>query len=68
MDPSFWHQRWAKNEIGFHEPKANPLLVTHFNGLSVPTGGRVFVPLCGKTLDIGGQKGDRLLFVWLLGG
>jgi thiopurine S-methyltransferase len=52
MDPSFWHQRWAKNEIGFHEPKANPLLVTHFNGLSLPTGGRVFVPLCGKTLDI----------------
>jgi len=52
MDPSFWHQRWAKNEIGFHEPKANPVLVTHFNGLSLPTGGRVFVPLCGKTLDI----------------
>jgi len=52
MDPSFWHQRWAKNEIGFHEPKANPGLVTHFNGLSLPTGSRVFVPLCGKTLDI----------------
>ncbi|MFZ5861808.1 MAG: thiopurine S-methyltransferase [Nitrospirota bacterium] len=52
MDPSFWHQRWAKNEIGFHEPKANPLLVTHFKELSLPTGCRVFVPLCGKTLDI----------------
>jgi thiopurine S-methyltransferase len=52
MDPGFWHQRWAKNEIGFHEPKANPLLVTHFNKLSLPKGGRVFVPLCGKTLDI----------------
>ncbi len=52
MDPSFWHQRWAKNEIGFHEPKANALLVTHVNGLSLPKGGRVFVPLCGKTLDV----------------
>lgn len=52
MDPSFWHQRWAKNEIGFHEPKANPLLVTHFKELSLPKGRRVFVPLCGKTLDI----------------
>ncbi|MFZ5876873.1 MAG: thiopurine S-methyltransferase [Nitrospirota bacterium] len=52
MDPSFWHQRWAKNEIGFHEPKANPLLVTHFKELSLPKGCRVFVPLCGKTLDI----------------
>ena len=52
MDPSFWHQRWAKNEIGFHEPKANPLLVTHFKELSLPKGRRAFVPLCGKTLDI----------------
>src|SRR5262245_7967959 len=45
MDPGFWHQRWAKNEIGFHEPKANPLLVTHFKGLSLSSGGRVFVTL-----------------------
>jgi len=52
MDPSFWHQRWEKNEIGFHERKANPVLVTHFNELSLAKGSRVFVPLCGKTLDI----------------
>jgi len=52
MDANFWHQRWEKNEIGFHEPEANPLLVRHFQGLSLPKGRRVFVPLCGKTLDI----------------
>ena len=52
MDASFWRQRWEKNEIGFHESKANPLLVTHFHELSVGKGRRVFVPLCGKTLDI----------------
>ncbi len=52
MDASFWRQRWEKNEIGFHESKANPLLVTHFRELSVGKGRRVFVPLCGKTLDI----------------
>lgn len=52
MEPSFWHQRWEKNEIAFHEGKANPLLVTHFKELSLAKGGRVFVPLCGKTLDI----------------
>ena len=52
MDQNFWHQRWEKNEIAFHESKANPLLVTHFNELSLAKGGRVFVPLCGKTLDI----------------
>ena len=52
MDPSFWHQRWEKNEIAFHESKANPVLVTYFKELSVAKGSRVFVPLCGKTLDI----------------
>ncbi|OAI43581.1 thiopurine S-methyltransferase [Nitrospira sp. SCGC AG-212-E16] len=52
MDPSFWHQRWEKNEIAFHEGKANPLLVKHFNELSLGKGSRVFVPLCGKTRDI----------------
>lgn len=52
MDPGFWHQRWEKNEIGFHEGKANPLLVKHFHELSLAKGRRIFVPLCGKTLDI----------------
>jgi len=52
MDPSFWRQRWEKNEIAFHEGKANPLLVKHFKELSVAKGSRIFVPLCGKTLDI----------------
>ncbi|HEY7531502.1 MAG TPA: thiopurine S-methyltransferase, partial [Nitrospiraceae bacterium] len=52
MDPIFWRQRWEKGETAWHESKANPLLVTHFNELSLPRGGRIFVPLCGKTLDI----------------
>lgn len=52
MDSSFWHQRWEKNEIGFHEGKPNPLLVKHFHELSVVKSRRIFVPLCGKTLDI----------------
>ncbi len=52
MDPSFWHQRWEKNEIGFHEEKPNPLLVEHFHELSIAKGRRIFVPLCGKTRDI----------------
>ncbi|HXT65661.1 MAG TPA: thiopurine S-methyltransferase, partial [Nitrospiraceae bacterium] len=52
MDPSFWHDRWEKNEIAFHESKANPVLVKHVNELSLAKGSRVFVPLCGKTRDI----------------
>ena len=52
MDASFWHQRWEKNEIAFHEGKPNSLLVKHFKVLSVAKGSRIFLPLCGKTLDI----------------
>jgi thiopurine S-methyltransferase len=52
MDPSFWHQRWQKNEIAFHTSEANPLLVKYFKELSLAKGRRVFLPLCGKTLDI----------------
>ena len=52
MDAHFWHERWESNTIGFHEGKPNELLATHFDTLAVPQGGRVFVPLCGKTRDI----------------
>jgi len=53
MDIDFWHQRWAQSDIGFHQSDANPLLVKHFNALSLPKGSRILLPLCGKTLDIG---------------
>ena len=52
MDVSFWNQKWENNEIGFHKNEANPLLVKYFQSLSLAEGSRVFVPLCGKTLDI----------------
>lgn len=62
MEKSFWHQRWEKNEIGFHAPEANPGLVRYFKELSLPENSRVFIPLCGKTLDIGWllSKGHRV--------
>lgn len=52
MDAQFWHDRWAKNEIGFHKNEANPFLVKYVHELALRKGNRVFVPLCGKTLDI----------------
>ena len=53
METSFWRQKWEQNNIAFHRSEANPLLVNHFPALSLAKGSRVFVPLCGKTLDIG---------------
>lgn len=52
MELSFWHNRWQTNQTGWHERAVNPLLMTHFPSLNVPPGGRVFVPLCGKSLDL----------------
>lgn len=52
MEHSFWHHKWEHNDIGFHRKTANALLVEHLPVLGLADGQRVFVPLCGKTLDI----------------
>ncbi len=56
MDPEFWHDRWQRGAIGFHEPEPNGLLTTHFAQLACEMGditdSRIFLPLCGKTRDI----------------
>lgn len=52
METIFWHKKWEKNDIAFHESQTNPLLVKYFDKLSLVKGSRVFLPLCGKTLDI----------------
>lgn len=63
----FWHDRWKKSETPFHETKPNPLLVKYFVRLGLSKGARVFVPLCGKTLDISWllKKGCRVAGVEL---
>ena len=52
MDAGFWLQKWEKNEIAFHKSEPNPLLVRYFEKLSLTKGNRIFLPLCGMTLDI----------------
>jgi thiopurine S-methyltransferase len=52
MEHNFWHNKWEKQEIGFHLNEVNPLLIQYFPALSLPAGARVFLPLCGKTKDI----------------
>lgn len=52
MQHDFWHSRWQSGQIGFHLGEANPLLVKHFSALNLQQGARVFLPLCGKSLDI----------------
>ncbi|WP_291732764.1 thiopurine S-methyltransferase [Leisingera sp. F5] len=52
MEQDFWQARWRENRIGFHEDTPNTLLTRHFAKLGLHAGQSVFVPLCGKALDL----------------
>ena len=52
MTPEFWLQRWSENKIGFHLDEVNPYLIEHWSVLNVAKGARVFVPMCGKSMDM----------------
>jgi thiopurine S-methyltransferase len=53
MDHDFWHQRWKSGQIGFHQQEINAALQRHGPAAGIVAGARVFLPLCGKTRDIG---------------
>ena len=67
MQSTFWHNKWHSNEIGFHQPQVNQRLQQWWPSLQVPVGATVFVPLCGKSLDMLwlAQQGYRVLGVEL---
>ena len=67
MDPDFWRQRWREGRIGFHQDRVTPLLEQYWDSVGVPAGGRVFVPLSGKSLDMAwlAARGHRVLGVEL---
>jgi thiopurine S-methyltransferase len=52
LQPKFWHERWRIGQIGFHQSAVDRLLQQYWPHLGVASGSRVFVPLCGKSLDL----------------
>ena len=52
MEAAFWHQRWESGEIAFHEAKPHRFLRAHWDKLNLEESSVVFLPLCGKSLDI----------------
>lgn len=52
MDPDFWQTRWRSNQIGFHQLEIHPDLRRFYPRLAPRGGGRIFVPMCGKSLDL----------------
>ena len=51
-----WESRWEEGRIGFHLKEVNPYLIRFSDQLLHQKPDRVFVPLCGKTLDLGWLK------------
>ncbi|RUS87827.1 hypothetical protein EGW08_004426 [Elysia chlorotica] len=50
---SYWIKRWEKDQIAFHKPEVHRMLIKHQKMLSANGKPKnVFVPLCGKTLDL----------------
>ena len=47
-----WESRWQEGRIGFHLPEVNSYLLRYFDKLLTQDTESVFVPLCGKTLDL----------------
>ncbi|MDN3448330.1 thiopurine S-methyltransferase [Psychrobacter sp. APC 3281] len=52
MNPEFWQKRWQEGRIGFNQSAVNPLLTEYIDHLDLAAGSRVFVPLCGKSIDM----------------
>ena len=52
MRTDFWLERWRTGQIGWHQPAVNAALVEHWPKLELPERCPVFVPLCGKSLDM----------------
>jgi thiopurine S-methyltransferase len=56
-DNHLWLQLWRERRTDFHQKAVNRLLTRFWPSLDHARGSRVFVPLCGKSLDM----------IWLAG-
>lgn len=67
MKAKFWLERWQQNQIGFHQETHNPLLAEFWPHLNIGPDATVFVPLCGKSLDMRwlGEQGHDVVGVEL---
>jgi thiopurine S-methyltransferase len=52
LEPEFWHERWRAGQIGFHQSAVERYLSRYWPELGLASDCRVFVPLCGKSLDL----------------
>lgn len=51
MQKEYWQERWKANQIGFNQSQPNSLLQAYI-GQVCEARARIFVPLCGKSIDM----------------
>ena len=63
MHHDFWHERWQTGQIGFHQAAVHPFLARWWARLELPADARIYVPLCGKSLDMVwlAERGHRIV-------
>lgn len=52
MDTRDWRASWKQRDTRFHQCSINELLRRFWAELALPPGSTIFVPLCGKSLDM----------------
>ena len=52
MKPEYWIEGWQQGRRGFDQGDPHRWLAEHWSTLGVATDATVFVPLCGKTVDM----------------
>jgi len=63
MHHDFWHERWRTGQIGFHQSAVHPFLARWWPRLGLAADAPVYVPLCGKSLDMVwlAERGHRIV-------
>jgi thiopurine S-methyltransferase len=51
-DNALWQQCWRDRDTAFHQTTVNRQLIRFWPSLGLAPGARIFVPLCGKSLDL----------------
>jgi thiopurine S-methyltransferase len=52
VEADFWLNRWRSAQIGFHQAAPDKRLTAYWPSLGLRPDSHVFVPLCGKSLDL----------------
>ncbi len=68
---AYWKDRWERREIEWQENDTHFALTNHSHKLLTKPQCRVFVPLCGKTVDLAWwvfvrKQSSKIMIIYML--